>query len=137
MRNPESYDAVFSENVSLNVWPVIVDIIKRSEEVLEKVRPQGTTGERFLARSRNLLGLLVVARAFGTFSYSVDELIALNLSTLTTEFVHETWAFIKQVRSAASGRGTNKFPTLFGAAWRPRLDLDFMELNDSADERFL
>jgi AIPR protein len=98
MRNPEAYELVFSEKTPLGVWPVIVEVIKRSEGFLERFRgPKGSKGERFLARNRNLLGLIAVARTLGTFSYSVDDLIAIDLSILTERFLQETWALIEEV----------------------------------------
>ncbi len=99
MRNPEGYTKVFSEQIPIDVWPVIADVLKRCEEVLATVRPHGgRQGERFLARSRNLLGLLAVARVLHTFAYSVQDLATFDTSMLTDELLHETWEFVLAVR---------------------------------------
>jgi hypothetical protein len=96
MRNPEAYATVFSDDAPLPVWPAITEVLKRAEAALETVRPYGAKGERFLARSRNLLGLLAVARSLGKFSYTTDELIALDKSKLTREMLLETWGCVTQ-----------------------------------------
>jgi AIPR protein len=99
MRIPESYAAVFSEELPLNVWPVIAEVVKRAEEVLQEVRPVGGgKGERFLANWRNLLGLLVVSRMFGTFAYSTSDLATLETSKITKEMMLETWQFLNSSR---------------------------------------
>ncbi len=56
-----------------------------------------------MARSRNLLGLLGVARCLTTFSYTVDELIALDKSKLDREMLLETWKFVTDVRQRTGG----------------------------------
>jgi hypothetical protein len=98
MRKPGAYAEVFSEQAPLHVWPAIVDVLKRAEQVLETVRPKGSKGDRFLARSRNLLGFLAVARIFGTFNYSVAQLVALDRALLTDELLRETWDSIQKAR---------------------------------------
>ena len=99
MRIPESYAAVFSEEIPLDVWPVIAEVVKRAEEVLQEVRPVGGgKGERFLANWRNVLGLLVVARTFGTFAYSTTDLAALDTSKISKEMILDTWQFVNSVQ---------------------------------------
>ena len=110
MRNPEAYGMVFSDEVRLEVWPAIAEVLKRAEETLERLRPHGSKGERFLARSRNLLGLLAVARRLGKFSYTIDELIALDKSTLTGEMLLETWKFVKDVRRQGGPKHDDDIP---------------------------
>jgi hypothetical protein len=110
MRSPEAYSMVFSDDVSVEVWPVIADVLKRAEETLESVRPHGFQGERFLARSRNLLGLLAVARVLGKFSYTVDELIALDKSKLNRELLLDTWNFVRDSRRRAGQKRDDQVP---------------------------
>jgi hypothetical protein len=98
MRSPEGYATVFGDDVSLEVWPAITEVLKRAEEALESLRPRNSK-ERFLARSRNLLGLLAVARLLGKFSYSVDELVALDKSQLTPALFVEMWKPVQQARA--------------------------------------
>lgn len=110
MRNPAAYGVVFSDNAPLEVWPAIAEVLKRAEDTLETLRPQGSKSERFLARSRNLLGLLAVARSLNGFSYSIDELIALDKSKLTREMLRETWESVKDVHRQDGRRHDDGVP---------------------------
>jgi hypothetical protein len=85
-------------------------VLKRAEETLEIIRPSIHRGERFLARSRNLLGLLAVARALGKFSYQIDELIALEKSKLTADMLLETWKFVLEVRRQSGQKHADDVP---------------------------
>jgi hypothetical protein len=63
------------------------------------VRPVGGgKGERFLASWRNLLGLLVVSRMFGTFAYSTTDLATLDTSKIGKEMILDTWQFLNGLR---------------------------------------
>jgi hypothetical protein len=89
MRNPISYATVFNENLPLAVWPIIVEVLKRVEQILIDVRPAGGHGERFLATYRNILAFAAVAKVLNTFSYSVDELIKIDLSKIDKPLVED------------------------------------------------
>jgi len=101
MKKPASYGTVFSDEVPLELWPVIVDVLKRCEEVLERVRPKGAGGERFLRKWRTLMGLIGVARILGTFGYSADDLVKVPVEKLTDEFLLDTWKRTWQAVSVA------------------------------------
>lgn len=109
MRNDYAYRAIFSERTPLELWPVIVDVLKRAEAVLETVRPERRgPNERFLARTRNLLGLITVARLFGTFSYSVQDLVSLDPSRLTPQLLLETWHLIDEIHQSQTNEKRKK-----------------------------
>jgi len=93
MRDPESYAAVFSEEVPLTVWPMIADVLKRVEEGLSRVRPSAHA-EHFLPSWRNLLSLLAVGHVLGRFDYSVPEFLDLDSARITRELVAEIWNLI-------------------------------------------
>ncbi len=55
MRSGESYSHVFSESAPLKVWPVVARILKKTDNLLDAVRPVGTgANERFLKNWRRL-----------------------------------------------------------------------------------
>jgi hypothetical protein len=90
---------VFSDELPLNVWRVIAEVVKRAEDVLQEVRPVGGgKGERSLATWRNLLGLLVVSRILGTFAYSTADLASLDTSKISKEMILDTWQFLNGLR---------------------------------------
>ena len=100
MRKQESYEQVFSGNVSIDVWPRIVAILKSVEEQISNSRRahEGVRGERFLRTWRGLIGLLVAAKSLGKFDFSERELIGLQVGSIDPEVVKECWEFVQQRR---------------------------------------
>jgi hypothetical protein len=96
MRFDESYNHVFAESAPLKVWPVIARILKKTDAVLETVRPVGTVAnERFLKNWRQITALLATARVFGRFTFSATELADFKPDALTDELLASTWEFVK------------------------------------------
>ncbi|MBD1900841.1 AIPR family protein [Trichocoleus sp. DQ-A3] len=96
MRSDETYVQVFSDSIPLQAWVSIVEVIKRTEEGLERVRPDE---ERFLAKWRSLVALVSVSRIFQTFTFTSQNLIQLDVKALIPELIEETWALIQSQRS--------------------------------------
>src|SRR5262249_3320988 len=91
MRKDNSYETVFSDQHVIQVWLAITEILKRVEAALNKVRPPGGAGERFLAHWRNLIAFLIVAKVTGRFSYSVSDLVKFDFAQITPSLVGEMW----------------------------------------------
>jgi hypothetical protein len=105
MRNPTSYSSVFSEELPLNIWPVIVEVVKGVERGLISARLEsGELGDRFVAKWRSLVSLICVARIIGTFDYSQSDLIKMDLGAVTTGLVSEVWAPIEQAAQVVKRR---------------------------------
>jgi len=92
MRVPASYEQIFDESAPLDVWPKIVQTLKRVDEALEALRPRGKGTERFLKGWRYVIALILVAQHFGKFSYSKRELTTFDVSTVTFDSVKGVWA---------------------------------------------
>ena len=95
MRKDNSYETVFSDRQVIHVWLAITEILKRVEAGLNKVRPTGGGGERFLAVWRNLIAFLIVSKVAGRFSYSVSELVNFDFALITPSLVGEVWNLAK------------------------------------------
>lgn len=105
MRDETSYADVFSERTPLQAWPVIAEVLKRTEEGLSLVRPtKPGAGERFFANWRNLVALLAVAKAFGSFAYSVPDFVGLNVDSVSPALVAELWRFVQRKQGAPKGK---------------------------------
>jgi hypothetical protein len=99
MRTTEAYYSVFSENVPLQIWVAVTEVLKRVEDGLSQVRPtRDSGGERFLAHWRNLVALLTVARLLGRFSYGITDLMSLDVASITPALVIEIWHLVKSVQ---------------------------------------
>ncbi|MFM0288909.1 AIPR family protein [Paraburkholderia megapolitana] len=92
IRYPEGYNAVFSDRSPLGVWPNIVKLLKQADRILETVRPQsGGSAERFLKNNRYLLCLVSVARHFGRFDFSVQDIVKIDVNEITDDLLLDNW----------------------------------------------
>ena len=95
MRSNESYSRVFSSQTPLLVWPSVVRILKRTDAVLEKLRPLGKPANlRFLKTWRQLTSFVATARVLGSFAFSQSQLAAVDHSAFTDELFQSSWAII-------------------------------------------
>ena len=79
----------------MSVYPVIAAVLKTTDRLLEDFRPrQGSGGERFLKRWRQVVSFITVSRLLGRYNFSVVELSKLDIETYTYEEVKTTWDFI-------------------------------------------
>jgi hypothetical protein len=96
MRSGDSYSNVFSESAPLNVWPVVARILKRTDAMLDAVRPVGTgANERFLKNWRQVTAFLATARAFGRFTFSAAELADCDVATVSDNLLASSWELVK------------------------------------------
>ena len=95
MRSDESYERVFSASTPLSVWPSIVKILRRTDEVLERLRPHGkVTNTRFLKTWRQILAYIATSRVLGTFAFSETHLAKIDHDLFTDELFESSWAVI-------------------------------------------
>ena len=103
LRTPVSYASVFPDDLPLEVWPVMVGVMKRVEEELTTLRPENNElAIHFLARWRGLTSLICVARMLGTFDYSITDLATVDVKSVDHEGVREVWNLIKTSVGASS-----------------------------------
>ena len=100
MRSDEAYKKVFSEKTPIQVYPVIAEILKRTDQALEDFRPKkGLGGERFLKRWRQITSLITTSRLLKKYDFSPLELSQMDVSMYTYDEVKITWDFIQTNRS--------------------------------------
>jgi hypothetical protein len=102
MRTPEGYSSVFSESVPLQAWVTLTEILKRVEGVLARTQPRNT-GERFMAKWRNLIALLTVARLLGRFSYGIADVVSLEMERVTDDVIGEMWTLVRSMSRKEEG----------------------------------
>ena len=99
MRSDESYNSVFSEKTTIEIWPKIAFILKITDSALEKYRPIGSVGnERFLKKWRQITSLITVSRLIGKYDFSPNDLANFDLDAYTPEEIDITWKFISKIR---------------------------------------
>jgi len=104
MRSDESYNAVFSAKTPINAWPKIAISLKRTDEVLEEIRPTGSTvNERFLKKWRQITCFIAVSKIFGKYDFSAKEMAHFDESKLTGNDIKTIWSFIVSYDPKALG----------------------------------
>lgn len=95
MRSKESYEAIFSAEAPITVWPMIALLLKRTDEALERLRPSNSTiNERFLKNWRQTTCFVTVSRLIGKFDFSANELTEFDHARYTREEIEVTWKYI-------------------------------------------
>ncbi len=95
MHSNEAYKAVFSPRTPIKVWPKIAIALKKTDEVLERMRPTGTNmTERFLKKWRQITCFLAISRVVGKFDFSANELAKFDESQLTDSLIEDVWSLI-------------------------------------------
>jgi len=99
MRSNDSYNAVFSEKTPIDVWPMIAYILKKTDDVLENVRPVGSAAnEKFLKRWRQITSFITISRLLEKYDFSANELAKMSQSLISSEEIEKTWSFISKAR---------------------------------------
>lgn len=108
MRSGELYERIFSPKSPIEIWPAIAQIMLRCAESLERHRPKGGS-QGFLKRWRPLVALIVVARRFGSFDFSVSDLIGVDWAGLEEAEYTEVVDFVMEsVAQESSARRRRK-----------------------------
>lgn len=95
MRSDELYNAVFSQDTAISVWPKIAAILKFTDGSLETLRPLGTSAnERFLKNWRHIISFIFISKILRSFDFSVKDLLALDTASLQRSELKEIWDFI-------------------------------------------
>lgn len=78
MRSEEMYNKVFDSNIDLSIWPILSKIYKRTDFVLDKIRPKRVGSEKFLKRWRNIISFLLIARFYGKFDFNNKDILSFD-----------------------------------------------------------
>ena len=98
MRTEDSYNRVFSKTTPINCWPCVARILKKTDAVLETVRPVGTgANERFLKSWRQITSFVATARIFNRFTFSAVDLASLDTDALTDDLLRSSWDLIQSL----------------------------------------
>jgi hypothetical protein len=104
MRQQNSYEEVFSDKASIEIWPRLVALLKAAET--EMLGSHELLGERSLKTWRGLIALLYVSKSIGRFSFSQTEFCkAIVPDTIDAALIRECFQFIDvQRRRRAAGQ---------------------------------
>lgn len=109
MRLESSYEKVFSQKTDLRVWPVIAFLLKSTDVFLETVRPSGKGNtENFLKSRRQVLSFLTVSKIFGSFDFSINDLINFDSSKYNQTELQSVWIIVKKTISQINNTRVKK-----------------------------
>jgi len=95
MRSDEAYNLVFSSKAPLEVWPKIAASLKKTDEVLERLRPlQKAAHDKFLKKWRQITCFLTISRILGKYDFNANELARFNVDLLTDNEIEVSWQLI-------------------------------------------
>lgn len=103
MRNPRSYESVFSERTAIEIWPSLVRIVKAVEVGMIKAALKSAktssghlTVERNFGSWRGAVALCVVAKILGTFDYPVIALVDIDIEKIPENLIEETFLELRK-----------------------------------------
>lgn len=104
MRNPVSYEAVFSHKVSIELWPQLAAIMKAVEAGMAQAMPRvQKSGERILGSWRGAVALCSVAKLHGTFNLDTKMIMTTDVDQITLDFVGAVFSSLRNVRDMGHG----------------------------------
>ncbi|WP_081682411.1 AIPR family protein [Pseudacidovorax intermedius] len=102
MKHPESYDAVFSENFPISIWPKIASLLKLVDQGIgQKLPKRRKNGARIVASLRGAVALCAVAEILGHFDYSIAELLDVDMSKLSEQRIGEIFEYFTSTEVVA------------------------------------
>ena len=119
MDNKALCDKVFSKHADINLWPVIAEVLKKTDVVTESYRSiLKKSTEKYLRTVRYLVALVTVARIVGKYSFGVYDIVSMNVDMYSEKLIKETIEYllffieksnIKSISELRERSLTNKF----------------------------
>ncbi|MFA6286805.1 MAG: AIPR family protein [Opitutaceae bacterium] len=109
MRDQVAYDDVFSSDLSIEIWPKIVDVYKRIDTALGQLVKVQKRREKVISSWRPLLALLMVARFFRTYDYSSMQFIGFNINSISDIEFEEAVAVIHEANTDIAAHTKNGY----------------------------
>lgn len=96
MTIPEQYEAVYSQKIDLNIWPQIARIKNETERYIHSIKKQIIINNKFLKPLRSVISFFALAKIYGTYSYTISDLISFNIEDYTFDLLTSIWDIVKE-----------------------------------------
>ena len=93
------YNRVFGHGCDLNLWLVIAQLFKRVDGAIGRHVHREGMWHRIGRKWRYVAGFMVASRILGRFTYSLDDLVSMDISAVTPALVDDVIETIAAVRS--------------------------------------
>ncbi len=98
MNNENLYNYVFNEKNSLNIWPKIATILRKTDNFIETKRTENGSKcyEGFLKSTRYIVSFLAVSKIIGDFNFTIKDLEIFDLELLNNTVLNSVWNLITE-----------------------------------------
>jgi hypothetical protein len=115
MRNPASYEAIFSDKHPIDLWPKLAGIMKCVEiEMINSIPRLNASGHRTIGNWRGAVALCALAKIFCTFKFDQRSILDFDLSKLTSELVENIFSKLRSLRASLYGNQSDGRAKKFG-----------------------
>ena len=94
MNIPDEYAAVFNPDIDINIWPQLVYLSRSVTKFLHSVRGEFDKQTKFYSNIKPLTLFLSVALLFRSYSFTVKDIIKLNVNDIENHCYDFVWQFI-------------------------------------------
>jgi hypothetical protein len=93
LRNEKMYEDIFN-NQPLKVYPIVGEILKRTDAFIESTRPKRGTYDAYQRRYRHILSSMVVSKLCGSLNFSSADILKIDLTKIDDSIFKELWDLI-------------------------------------------
>lgn len=118
-REREAYVLVFSPHYPIQVWPVVVALMKAAETILTRMRPVRGIGRGAATRKwRGVLAYVCAAARLGTYTFRPADLATIRIDTQTFEVLEKCYEVMLPVLQEAPRLSAGAFTAACDAVAR-------------------
>lgn len=100
MDNMGQYSVVFSEDVPLELWPIIARILKHTDYILELQKEEKKIRtDRYLSKLRHIVSFVAISKLMETYDFKMNELLRIDLKSYNEALIIETLEDILKIKS--------------------------------------
>ena len=94
MNDPEKYSLVFSDKVPLNLWPRLAFLMKKTDKFINSQKDTIKHSEKSSKFLRHPLAFFTIAKKLGKYTYSINDLMQLDIDTITDDDYQYIWQYL-------------------------------------------
>ena len=94
MNEPEKYSLVFSDKVPLNLWPRLAYLMKKTDKFINSQKGTIKHSEKSSKFLRHPLAFFTIAKKFGKYTYSANDLMQLDMDAITDDDYQYIWQYL-------------------------------------------
>lgn len=103
-------EKVFSEQADINLWPIIADVLKKTDSVSESYRTIiKKSTEKYLKSVRYVVALVTLARIIGKYSFGINDMVSMDINQYSEEIIKETMEYLITFIEESNIKTVSKF----------------------------